>query len=123
MKKFDLKKALENVNSIEVIALPSLKVKTISYFENAVDGYRVVVYYENGKASFHHDDGKLCCGWHTSHLVTKSEKKEGWINLYNGSENGDRKTSSVYIYTSEEDAMNNRLAYGYITTIKIAWEE
>ena len=51
-----------------------------------------------------------------------TEKREGWINLYRP------KTSSQYIasslYDSEENArVLGRNVDGYVTTIKIEWEE
>ena len=53
-------------------------------------------------------------------LFMVSTKKEGWINLYH---------SSVYvaeasnIYETKEKALKGKGGKGYITTIKIEWEE
>lgn len=49
-------------------------------------------------------------------LFLKSEKKEGWINIY-------RNGNASPIYLSEAIAISNKIDVGYITTIKIEWEE
>lgn len=53
-------------------------------------------------------------------LFMKSEKKEGWINIYNPFENFHM--ASNHIYQTFEDAYENR-GSNYITTTKIEWEE
>lgn len=50
-------------------------------------------------------------------LMMAPEKKEGWINIYEG------QLTSKVIYTCEEDALNSNSKNGYIATIKIEWEE
>lgn len=55
-------------------------------------------------------------------LFMKPEKKSGWINIYRRS-NEDLNFSSTTIYETFESAHKNRNTYGYITTIKIEWEE
>lgn len=55
-------------------------------------------------------------------LFMKPEKKSGWINIYRRL-NEDLNFSSTTIYETFESAHKNGNTYGYITTIKIEWEE
>ena len=55
-------------------------------------------------------------------LFFSTEKKEGWINIYNGYSNERIPISSIY--ESEEDAKKALPNWrNRITTIKIEWEE
>ena len=55
-------------------------------------------------------------------LFMKSEKKEGWVNIYKDS-NGAYK-NSIIIHSSKEDAIKERcLIDDCIDTVKIEWEE
>lgn len=49
-------------------------------------------------------------------LMMAGEKKEGWINIYEGGI-----VSSIY--ATEKIALFNKIEDRYITTIKIEWEE
>lgn len=49
-------------------------------------------------------------------LVMAGEKKDGWINIYEG-----EIVSSIY--ATEKIALFNKIEDRYITTIKIEWEE
>ena len=49
-------------------------------------------------------------------LMMATEKKEGWINIYEGGI-----VSSIY--ATEKIALFNKIEDRYITTIKIEWEE
>lgn len=52
-------------------------------------------------------------------LMMLPQKKEGWINIYK-----DFEDTVCCAYLTNEDALKNRsIEYGYITTIKIEWEE
>lgn len=52
-------------------------------------------------------------------LMMFTRKKEGWINIYK-----DFEDTVCCAYLTKEDALKNRsIEYGYITTIKIEWEE
>ena len=52
-------------------------------------------------------------------LMMLPQKKEGWINIYK-----DFEDTVCCAYLTKEDALKNRsIEYGYITTIKIEWEE
>lgn len=53
-------------------------------------------------------------------LMMVGEKKEGWINIYRY---GEQFLHSNTIHKTLEDAYKNRNVDGYITTIKIEWEE
>ena len=52
-------------------------------------------------------------------LFFAPEKHEGWVNVY---EEGANRYLEGYIYATKEEAKIIR-GYGYITTIKIEWEE
>lgn len=55
-------------------------------------------------------------------LFMKSEKKEGWVNIYKDSCGTYR--NSILIHLSKEDAIKERyLIDNYIDTVKIEWEE
>ena len=59
---------------------------------------------------------------HPNDLFFASEKKEGWINLYKGSDGSSFVTSGVF--KSEENAeIEGRKLDGYIATNKIEWDE
>lgn len=52
-------------------------------------------------------------------LMMLPQKKEGWVNIYK-----DFEDTVCCAYLTKEDALKNRsIEYGYITTIKIEWEE
>lgn len=56
-----------------------------------------------------------------SDLMMLPEKKEGWVNVYQGG-----KLDADYLYTSKEDAVENifqPMKDKYIDTIKVEWEE
>lgn len=54
-------------------------------------------------------------------LFLKSEKKEGWVNLYK-EENGNPYTYNE-VHPNKETALSKKGDYHYITTIKIEWYE
>ena len=67
---------------------------------------------------YYNKDGKCNVGTERD-LMMLPEKKEGWINIYK-----DFEDTVCCAYLTKEDALKNRsLEYGYITTIKIEWEE
>ena len=56
-----------------------------------------------------------------SDLMMLPEKKEGWVNVYQGG-----KLDADYLYPTKEDAVENifqPMKDKYIDTIKIEWEE
>ena len=66
-------------------------------------------------------DGKWCTDGTNSNkdLFFAPEKHEGWTNVY---EEGTNRYLDGCICSTEEEAKRIR-GYGYITTIKIEWEE
>ena len=66
-------------------------------------------------------DGKWCTDGTNSNkdLFFAPEKHEGWTNVY---EEGTNRYLDGCICSTEEEAKRIR-GYGYITTIKIKWEE
>ena len=68
-------------------------------------------YTENGKLDFEHP--------YRDDLFFAPEKHEGWVNVY---EEGTNRYLEGCIYITKEEAKRMR-GYGYITTIKIEWEE
>jgi hypothetical protein len=55
-------------------------------------------------------------------LFMKSEKKEGWVNIYRGTIE-DAHTAGA-IYKTENNAFENgKDSVMYVTTIKVEWEE
>lgn len=67
---------------------------------------------------YYNKDGKCNVGTEID-LMMLPEKKEGWINIYK-----DFEDTVCCAYLTKEDALKNRsIEDGYITTIKIEWEE
>lgn len=68
------------------------------------------------------------CNTHTypqkEDLMMKSEKREGWINIFNQMPYSNRPYTSL-IYNTKEEALEVSTVYGnnYKNTIKIEWEE
>lgn len=69
----------------------------------------IVCYTKNGKNYLNGE-----CGLD---LMMDTEKKEGWINIY------ENELTSKAIYPCEEDALSCHNPEGYIATIKIEWEK
>ena len=76
----------------------------------------VLMYYQkSGKDTYHSNFD----------LFFAPTKKEGWVNIYRNIyyEGSDKyRNSGKNIYSSEEEAKEHK-DLGYITTIKIEWEE
>lgn len=71
-------------------------------------------------------DGKACENYENIiDLFFAPEKKEGWINIFEGvPDNKRRYVRGVSIFKSKEDAeKTGRDCINYITTVKIEWEE
>lgn len=67
---------------------------------------------------YYNKDGKCNVGTERD-LMMLPQKKEGWINIYK-----DFEDTVCCAYLTKEDALKNRsIEDGYITTIKIEWEE
>ena len=119
MKQFSLEEYLAN---------PSKKVVTrdgrnarIICTDRKDSNYPIIALIENKHKehiSQYTKDGKSLT-YIDDNLYFAPEKHEGWINVYGG-DGGFRGGS---IYPSKEDANKGKCLHGYITTIKIEWEE
>ena len=124
MEKFNLKKYLANP-SRKVVTKDGRKVRilcTDRRYENypivalvqICDNYlneEVYTYTENGELDIEHP--------YRDDLFFAPEKHEGWVNVY---EEGTNRYLDGCICVTKEEAKRIR-GYGYITTIKIEWEE
>ena len=123
MKQFNLEKYLENPNR-KVVTRDGRNVRIIC--TNRLDESFPVI------ALVNNEDSELCFSYTTFgksyidqdrdyklDLFFASEKREGWTNVY---EEGTNRYLDGCICSTEEEAKRIR-GYGYITTIKIEWEE
>ena len=69
------------------------------------------------------EDGRASADFDLNYdLVMKSEKKEGWINLFYGSLGVRRAVGAIH--DNKDDALRSKEGNDYyITTIKVEWEE
>ena len=122
MKQFDLKEYLANP-SRKVVTRDGCPVRILctdkkSYNEQIVglimgnNGMEFIsTWTQQGKSFFNSDT--------PNDLFFAPETHEGWINVY---EEGSNRYLEGCIYETKEEAKRIR-GYGYITTIKIEWEE
>ena len=123
MKQFNLEKYLENPNR-KVVTRDGRNVRIIC--TNRLDESFPVI------ALVNNEDSELCFSYTTFgksyidqdrdyklDLFFASEKREGWTNVY---EEGTNRYLDGCICSTEEEAKRIR-GCGYITTIKIEWEE
>ena len=122
MKQFDLKEYLKNPSrklvtregcSVRIICTDAKLGSTeIVGLEIDDDGTECIFTWTK--------EGKLFSNTDTpDDLFFAPEKHEGWINVY---EEGSNRYLEGCIYATKEEAKRIR-GYGYITTIKIEWEE
>ena len=122
MKQFNLDEYLKNP-SRKVITRSGRKARIIC--TDAKNNYPIVALIEtpNGKESQpcgYKKDGTYVAGEELScDLFFAPEKHEGWTNVY---EEGTNRYLDGCICVTKEEAKRIR-GYGYITTIKIEWEE
>lgn len=122
MKLFNLKEYLENPTK-EIITKKGRKVRILC--TDRKDSYFPIVALVEGEdnieETMHYTkDGEWIIDCDSGNdLCFAPEKHEGWINVYGG-DGGFRGGS---IYPSKEVANNSKCLCGYITTIKIEWEE
>ena len=122
MKQFNLDEYLKNP-SRKVITRSGRKARIIC--TDAKNNYPIVALIEtpNGKESQpcgYKKDGTYVAGEELScDLFFAPEKHEGWTNVY---EEGTNRYLDGCICSTEEEAKRIR-GCGYITTIKIEWEE
>ena len=123
MKPFNLEEYLANP-SRKVVTRDGIPAKIL--YTDARGEYPIIAliehYQETLDVTFSFTkDGKWCTDGTNSNkdLFFASEKHEGWTNVY---EEGTNRYLDGCICSTEEEAKRIR-GYGYITTIKIEWEE
>lgn len=122
MKPFDLEKAKAGH---PVCTRSGLKARIIC-FDRKENDYPIVSLINDGNKELtytHTKTGNISLRMESQlDLMMASEKKEGWVNIYQCDvvEIG---RESRGIYNSEKEALKNRIERDYITTIKIEWEE
>ena len=119
MKQFSVEEYLKNPSK-KVVTRDGRNVKI--HCTNCASTQPVVAEIEGEKYSVHFDkDGRyllhpsICS---VNDLFFASEKKIGWINVWEGMRSEDRYCSNI-IYASEEEAKGR----GSIATVRIEWEE
>lgn len=83
------------------------------YFKNGIE--YVNTYYSDGRTDPSEDFPK--------DLFMKSQKREGWINIYKSACSFHNIASSKDIYPTKEQAFKERSTVDYIATGKVEWEE
>ena len=123
MKQFDLKEYLANP-SRKVVTRDGRKVKIISTDMNC-ENYPIVALvqicdkYYTEKVNTYTENGELDIERpYSDDLFFAPEKHEGWINIFDNSYPGNM------IFDTKEVAEEQGMSFaGYVTTIKIEWEE
>lgn len=131
MKQFNLEEYLANP-SRKVVTRDGKNVRIVctdlnDRFNRPIIG--VVNYKEYENAYAYTEDGR----WNQNYrnysadsldLFFAPEKKEGWINIFKVASNDNRFVGGARIFKSKEEAEEAREGVnGYITTMKIEWEE
>ena len=122
MEQFSLEKYLANP-SRKVVTRDGRKVRIICTDMKSTT-YPVVALIENGNGyeqltTFSKNGEYAVNESSRSDLFFAPEKHEGWVNVY---EEGTNRYLDGCICVTKEEAKRIR-GYGYITTIKIEWEE
>lgn len=124
MKQFSLEEYLKNP-SRKVVTREGNPVKILSTNYNS-SYYPIIaeIYYNNcgtpKSNGFTKNGEKIGTIETTDDLFFKTEKHEGWINIYKQ----DGGFKGAYIYSSKEMAIEAGNCFdGYITTTKIEWED
>ena len=123
MEQFNLEKYLANP-SRKLVTGDGRKVKILC--TNRKSTYPIVALVENhdsdNESVYSYRENGLYSMFSQSeenNLFFAPEKHEGWVNVY---EEGANRYLEGCIYITKEEAKRMR-GYGYITTIKIEWEE
>ena len=129
MKQFNLEEYLANPSrnvvtrdgrNVRIICTDRkrLNYPIVALIENKpTEGESVLYYTKEGKMS-------LGNGLSDADLFFAPEKKEGWINIFKGTSNDKRFLGYTRIFKTKENAEEaGEGVSGYITTIKIEWEE
>ena len=121
MKKFNLEEHLANPNR-KVVTREGKSVR-IKCTDRKGKDYPVIALIDlNEIEDFYafSRDGECLIGEETKYdLFFAPEKKEGWVNVYRQ----DDRQLCGNIYNTESEANLHSRSSGYITTIKIEWEE
>ena len=125
MKQFNLEEYLSN-SSKKIVTRDGRKVRIICTDRKGLS-YPIVALIENKPTEgesvlYYTKEGKMSLGNGLSDadLFFASEKHEGWINVY---KSGFGWSSGTSIWQTEEEAKKWIGSVGYVTTIKIEWEE
>ena len=131
MKQFNLEEYLANP-SRKVVTRDGRKVRIVCTDRKRLN-YPIVALIENKPTEgesvlYYTKEGKMSLGNGLSDadLFFAPEKKEGWINIFKGAgaSNDNRFLGYTCIFKTKENAEEGRKGVsGYITTIKIEWEE
>lgn len=125
MKQFNLEEYLANP-SRKVVTRKGLSVRILATdlegsdfpIAAAIGNRYPLAYTSRGTRNYelrHEDDNDL---------FFVPEKKEGWINIFKGIFNDNRLLGHIRIFETKENAEEaGEGVSGYITTIKIEWEE
>ena len=130
MKQFNLEEYLKNP-SRQVMTRDGRKVRIVCTDRKNHDSYPIIAlvesYEDEEMVKSFKIDGKWSIDGIENYLdlFFAPEKKEGWINIFEGvPDNKRRYVRGVSIFKSKEDAeKTGRDCINYITTVKIEWEE
>lgn len=123
MKEFNLKEA----KSGKPICTRDGRPARIICFDKKDEYYPIVAlisdFEEHEECLSYNLDGRFVHNGHTCYdLMMDSEKHERWVNLYRNSKGGNTVDNTPYF--SKESAVElGKPIPGYITTVKIEWEE
>lgn len=114
LKPFDLEKAkqgksvcIRNGRQARIICFDRENEQPIVALIKGDEGEYIDTFFNNG-----HSISKT--NKFPGDLMMLPEKKEGWVNVYNGTP----------IYDTKEEALNRASKFrGYIDTVKVSWEE
>ena len=124
LKPFDIQKAKEGKL---VCTRDGRKARIICF--DAKDTQPIIGLYEENIDGIvreylcsYHTDGRMYDDQDTGYdLIMLPEKKEGWVNVYYDNDTSSHR-GCRFIYDTKEQAIKSA-GEGYITTIKIEWEE
>ena len=125
MKQFNLNEYLKNPDR-KIVTRDGHNARIISTDRKSPTGHNIVVLLDYGSEEIsttcdNNGETEFCSPFQSKgDLFFVSEKREGWINLYNSCEG----TVGRRVYRSEKDAKSeidqDKL---YISTVKVEWEE
>lgn len=118
MKPFNLEEALAGK---KVITRDGQEVTQLHLFKNVILKHSLFGVLDNNILSWHKNTGRynINIEYHDDDLFMASEKKEGWINIYNN-KNGDRIVGTIF--RTEQEA-KNQIGMDIIAIVRIEWEE